>query len=54
MVGELANAIGVNVCVEGVETEEQLRFLQDGKVQMIQGFYFGRPTSVEEFEKKYL
>lgn len=54
MVGELANAIGVNVCVEGVETEEQLRFLQDGKVQMIQGFYFGRPTCVEEFEKKYL
>ncbi len=54
MVAELANAIGVNVCVEGVETEEQLQFLKDVNVQMIQGFYFGKPTPVDVFEKKYL
>lgn len=54
MVVELANAIGVKVCVEGVETEEQLRILADCKVHYIQGYYFGTPMKAEEFEKKYL
>ena len=54
MVSELANTIGVKVCVEGVEREEQLHLLMDGKVQMIQGYYFGKPFPVEVFEEKYM
>lgn len=54
MVAELAGAINVKVCVEGVETEEQLLPLKETKIQMIQGFYFGKPMHIEEFEKRYL
>ena len=54
MVTELASAIGVTTCVEGVELEEQVRILKNMNVQLIQGFYFGKPVRVEEFETKYL
>lgn len=54
MVAELASAIDVIVCVEGVETEEQLKFLQKSKIQLIQGFYFGKPMPAAEFEHQYL
>ena len=54
MVNELANTIGVKVCVEGVETKLQLDVACDMRVSMIQGYYFGKPMKIEEFEKKYL
>ena len=54
MVNELANTIGVKVCVEGVETKLQLDIACDMNVCMIQGYYFGKPMKIEEFEKKYL
>lgn len=54
MVAELASAINVKVCVEGVETEEQYAAVKDTKIQLIQGFYFGRPMHRDDFEKEYL
>ena len=36
MVAELAETIGVSVCVEGIETPEQFRVLQGMKVKYIQ------------------
>lgn len=54
IVCELAAAIGMNVCVEGVEHMLQYEILKKMQIQMIQGFYFGKPMRAEEFEKKYL
>ncbi len=54
MVGELAQTIGVSVCVEGVEQRKQLEALKDMNVKMIQGYYYGKPMPVNEFEKIYL
>ena len=54
MVSDLANAIGVSICVEGIETEEQYKVLEGMKVRMIQGYYFDKPMPAEEFEKKYV
>lgn len=54
MVGELAKSIGVTVCVEGVEQRNQLEVLQKMNIDMIQGFYYGKPMPVKEFEKIYL
>lgn len=54
MISELAETIGVRMCVEGVEEDDQLEKLREMKVQYIQGFYFGKPMRVEEFEEKYL
>lgn len=49
----LAEKIGMNVIVEGVETEKQLKMLMDMGCKMFQGYYFSKPLSVEEFEERY-
>lgn len=54
MVGELAGAIGVSICVEGIETKEQYKVLEGMKVRLVQGYYFDRPMTREKFEHKYL
>lgn len=53
MVAELAEAIGVRVCVEGIETEDQLKAVEGMKVRLVQGFFFERPMKLKEFEEKY-
>ncbi|MBE5873295.1 MAG: bifunctional diguanylate cyclase/phosphodiesterase [Lachnospiraceae bacterium] len=53
MVAELAETIGVSVCVEGVEQPTQYEVLQGMKVKYIQGYYFDRPMTKECFESKY-
>ncbi len=54
MIAELAQALNLQVCVEGIETEEQFNALKDINIRMIQGYYFDRPMRQEDFEKKYL
>lgn len=54
MVSELAETIGVRMCVEGVEDLDQLEKLRAMKIHFIQGYYFGKPMKAEEFEAKYL
>lgn len=53
MVADLADAIGVNLCVEGVETKSQYSILSKMHVSLVQGYYFDKPMPREEFEKKY-
>ena len=54
MIGELADALGVRVCVEGIETAEQFKALENMNVRMVQGFYFDKPMPRVAFEEKYL
>ncbi len=54
MVTELATTIGVKVCVEGVETENQSEILSRMPITMMQGYFFGKPMKIEDFEKEYL
>ena len=54
LITDLSEVLGVKVCVEGVETKEQLDSLKKTKVSMIQGFYFGKPMPMGEFEEKFL
>ncbi len=54
MVSELAKTIGVAVCVEGVEQRKQLEVLSQMQVNMVQGYYYGKPMPVKEFELAYL
>lgn len=53
MVGELAEAIGVNLCVEGVETRQQYEILTQMRAGLVQGYYFDRPMPRAAFEEKY-
>jgi diguanylate cyclase (GGDEF)-like protein/PAS domain S-box-containing protein len=43
----MAKALNLAVLAEGVETEEQLAFLQEQQCYNIQGFYFSRPVKDE-------
>lgn len=54
MVSDLADAIDVSICVEGIETEQQYKVLEGMKVRMIQGYYFGKPMPRSAFEEKYV
>ncbi|WP_373229169.1 putative bifunctional diguanylate cyclase/phosphodiesterase [Cohnella sp.] len=47
----LAHNLGLKVICEGVETKEQLEFLKDRACDEIQGYYYSRPVSPEEFER---
>ncbi|MBO5113134.1 MAG: EAL domain-containing protein [Lachnospiraceae bacterium] len=53
MVAELAEAIGVNLCVEGVETKGQFEIIAGMHVSLVQGYYFDKPMKQMEFEEKY-
>ncbi len=44
----MAKLLGVGTLAEGVESEEQVRFLRDIGCGKIQGFYYGRPMSLED------
>jgi EAL domain-containing protein (putative c-di-GMP-specific phosphodiesterase class I) len=47
----MSQKLGIKNIAEGVETVEQLDFLHDLGCHEIQGYYFHRPLSVEDFEK---
>lgn len=48
---EMANRLGLEVIVEGVETIEQAEFLLSIGCRNAQGFYFYRPMPVSEYER---
>lgn len=54
MVSELAASIGMHVCVEGVETEQQLDVIRGMQIDLVQGYYYGKPMTEAEFEEKYI
>ena len=46
----IARDLKIDVIAEGVETEKQLAFLKRNGCKQFQGFYFGRPVPIGEFE----
>ena len=47
----MAHNLGLDVCAEGVETEEQLEFLRRNGCDRVQGYYYSPPVPPEEFER---
>jgi len=47
----MADSLGMEVVAEGVETDDQLEFLQQNSVKKVQGFYFSRPLPAHQFQE---
>ena len=50
---KLATSLGVDTICEGVETEEQVRFLQEIGCSKMQGYYFCKPVPLEKILERY-
>lgn len=48
---DLAKNLDMQVISEGVETVEQVDFLQDIECHMVQGYFFAKPMPIKEFEE---
>lgn len=53
-IGKMVKIMEKDIIIEGVETEEQEQYLQEGGFECGQGFLCNRPIPVCEFEKLYL
>ncbi len=50
---KMANSLGADTICEGVETEEQVRFLQEIRCSKLQGYFFMKPAPAEQVLRKY-
>ena len=48
----MAQDMGLECIVEGVETLEQVKLLKKNNCYLAQGFYFDRPMPVKQFEER--
>ncbi|USL14163.1 EAL domain-containing protein [Bacillus thuringiensis] len=49
----LAHTLELNVIAEGVERTEQIQFLKEKNVKLVQGYYYSRPLSKYDVENTY-
>lgn len=51
---ELAHNINLNLCIEGIEEKEELERICAVNPDYIQGYYFGKPVSLEAFMEAHV
>ena len=51
---DMTHSIDSKFCIEGIETEEELKKICEMKPDYIQGYYFGRPCPYEVFVENYV
>jgi EAL domain-containing protein (putative c-di-GMP-specific phosphodiesterase class I) len=47
----MAEKLGITCLAEGIETDDQLRFLRDNGCALGQGFLYSRPVEVAAFNR---
>lgn len=46
---EIAHSLDIRMIAEGIETEEDMRCMEEFGVEIVQGYLFGRPASLDDF-----
>ena len=46
----MAKSLGLTLVAEGVETDNQLKYIRDAGVVTVQGFLFNKPLDAPDFE----
>lgn len=49
----MADSMGLDIIAEGVETERQRKLLLKSGCTHFQGYLFGRPLPIDEFEASF-
>lgn len=50
---EMCKKLNIKTVAEGIENKGQLEFLKKIGCDAVQGYYFSKPITIEEFENKY-
>jgi len=50
-ISQMGHDLGLEILAEGIETEEQFRFMLDCGCKVFQGYYFGRPVTLAAFQE---
>ncbi len=50
---KMSHNLGMYVVAEGIETQEQVDLLRSMNCDAIQGYFYAKPMSINEFEEKY-
>lgn len=51
---EMTHSINLKLCIEGIETKEELERISEINPDYIQGFYFGRPSPLNKFLEDFM
>ena len=51
---DLAKRLQMTIVAEGIETQTQVNYLAPYRLEFLQGYFFGKPVSPEEFTEKWL
>lgn len=54
VVVELCHKVGIKVCLEGVEEDEEMNVVSEMDLDFIQGYLYGKPEQAEKFYQLYL
>ncbi len=54
VVVELCHQVGIKVCLEGVEEDEEMNVVSEMDLDFIQGYLYGKPEQAEKFYQLYL
>ena len=49
---DIAKKLGIHTLIEGAETEEQLGFVRDIGCELVQGYYYDKPTPLDDILKR--
>lgn len=51
---DMVHSLGSSVCMEGIEQSDELQKMMKMHPDMIQGYYFGKPSPEEQFESQFV